>query len=244
MRKVEYISLAGAIASIVAVIYGAIGLFQEQLLSSLVSIILLELLLAFICFSFVFARFRVRYKYKWEEPYIYQCYIFKSATKLCYECVTMVQVTSMAMSRLPLRLTWTGTGDVKISSDTFAGKIKYKKEGNTIIFDVPFHRIARLGESVCVHFKLDLEDREGTNFPKLSKRIRKPCQYLVNRVVLEHKDSMSPARHDKYNWETNETVNIDHITFDGASKSFRAVDTNPDVGWAYGIYWNDELGNT
>ena len=95
---------------------------------------------------------------------------------------------------------------------------------------------------------MTLVDISSENIPRLVKIVRKPCNLLVQEVILKHKSTNPPA---KFGHDIKETDGLDHfqesrsVHFDKATRSYRVQEANPILGNAYQLRWEiDQIPST
>lgn len=227
----------GAIASIVGFIASiCMIVFTDYKVAALLSLLIAETVALLVWWHYCRKRSLCVHPYDREEMLQYLRYVFFAPTKMQYEVVEVCRVTQPTLAALPVKLTWSGRGTVRVKSALVADEIPIASDGQSgeLSFIFPLPEVKRFGESFVTQYVLELEDSGQQNIPKLSKSVRRPCGLLVFEAVLHYKSECPPAQ---LIWlpldnpsSLKGSTKIADIPFDVSTRSFRAVVAAPVLG--------------
>lgn len=240
------IAVLGTIASVLGLVVTIITvIFTEYKVISLISLFVLEIILAFIWLHYVKQKNKVVFPYDHENEYLMLRYVLETENKMEYEIIRVQKITKPNIPKLPLRVFWSGRGNITIESAFSNQKIDYNFDAKTgeISFYYPTPSVYKFGDIVVVHVRMLLEDTTNQNSPELSWHVRVPTKLCVMEVILKYKDGNSPA---SFNYRPVEGGGHSLITyqkerdvvFDTKSRSYRVVITNPITHYVYQLKWN------
>ena len=156
--------------------------FTDFKVAALVSLLVAESVIVG-AWVFYARKFRVvTHPYPREDVLDYVRYIFDSPTSVTYDVTEVFRVTEPMIDHVPIKLTWSGRGSIRVSSELVGSEIQPSIDGQTgkISFNFPLLEPKRFGDVVIVHYRLELTDDSKQNVPQLTKNTRRPCQMIVS----------------------------------------------------------------
>jgi hypothetical protein len=235
----------GAVSSILGL---AASIFMMLLtdfkLAALISLVLAETIAVAVWSYYHYRRNRCVHPYDREEILQSLRYVFDSPFKMSYEVTEVLLVTKPVMTDVPVTLTWSGRGTMRVRSDLHGDDIAVSFDNQTgeLRFTLPLGQPRRFGDVALTHFAVELEDERHKNVPHLAKKVRQPCEYITFEVVLRHRETCPPA---KLEWLPMDNPSafltatlIQEVPFDAPSQTFRAAIAHPVIGRIYRLVWD------
>ncbi len=235
----------GAIASIVGFVASICMIaLTDYKVAALVSLLIAETVIVAVWWHYVRRRNACVHPFEREEVFQYVRYVFDTPTKMSYEVTEVSRIMQPVVTAIPVKLTWSGRGTVSVRSHLIQGEIPFTSDGQTgeLSFSFPLSEPRRFGETVLIQYTLELEDTSQQNVPKLSKTVRRPCQFFILEAVLRHRSVCQPAQ---LVWvpldnpsHLRPASKIADVPFDTFTHSYRISLPCPIVGRSYQLHWN------
>lgn len=239
------ISILGLIISVLGVIVSAITIiFTQYKFISLLSLFVVEGFVVIIWWLYVRQKNKVLYPHDYESKFRAMKYVFESPNKMTCEVIEVFKITRPYMPRKPIKLFWSGRGQLTLETPLLSQEIKPAVDGLTgeIRFDYPLFPASKFGDVAVVAYKLNLEDATAENKPELYAQVNNPTDLLVMEVILRYKQDAQPAWFGSRRIEGDPSAflayeKIDDIPFDTNLKAFRRVISKPFLHHKYQIKW-------
>jgi hypothetical protein len=238
--------------NIIALVVSAVGLivtvitvfFTNYKIAALISLFVVEAVIIGVWFFYAKKKHNLIYPYQYESDFRMLRYVFETADQMLFECTDALRITNPSLPSKPIKLFWSGRGNVKLDTPLLTRKPTLSADQITgeINFTYPTLPARKFGDTTAVHFSVQLEDSAGQNKPELYTRITYPVQIVVLEVVLKYKDKSNPAAFGSRLLEGQPSdllpyQKISDIAFDEKTKSYRIVIPNPTLGHIYQLKW-------
>ena len=232
----------GSLASIVGVVVAIAGLaFSEYKLVSMISLLVFETAVLAVWWFYARKRTLMLYPHEWEELYSHARYVIRDPDRMLFERYMVIRVTSPTLSRIPIKLAWTGKGTLTVTSVLHQGPLPFAHDASSGVasFDLPLPML-RFGDTAIVHYAADCQDQAHVNQPLLAKLIERPTGVSIMEAVLEYKEEAPPA---KYCYRAGAvplsgyTTPLEEVEFDKATRSYRVVTLSPVLDRIYELSW-------
>lgn len=238
----RYFAYSGA-----AVLFFAMLVILISALNKYSVLFLIALVIFFATALYIWARYAKEkhlhlYPYEYETECAIVRYTFADRNRMCFELLKVIHVTSPVLNRIPVSLSWSGRGEVKVESRLLKEAIYPVVDEKTgeIRFDYPVVPSARFGDVFIMSYKVSLCDNLEQNEPEIKAIVREPAKLWIFEVALEHKNENPDAKLSYVAEKSEMECRIGTTPFNPATRTYRVYLPHPVLGYRYILRWEDD----